>query len=96
MTALSFLNLASNVNQMRLAEGSLNFRVRELREGDLYEVDAPNMAFTVKQAGAFRIDVSENGDSARVTSIRGEGEVTAGGKTYQVKAGERAEFKGTD
>ena len=96
MTALSFLNLDENVTQMRLAEGSLNFRVRELREGDLYEVDAPNMAFTVKQAGAFRIDVSENGDSARVTSIRGEGEVTAGGKTYQVKAGERAEFKGTD
>jgi hypothetical protein len=96
MTALSFLNLDENVTQMRLAEGSLNFRVRELRAGDLFEVDAPNMAFTVKQAGAFRIDVSENGDSARVTLIRGEGEVTSGGKTYEVKAGERAEFKGTD
>ncbi len=81
---------------MRLAEGSINFRVSELREGDLYEVDAPNLAFTVKQAGAFRIDVNENGDSARVTVIRGEGEVTAGGKTYEVHSGERAEFNGTD
>jgi hypothetical protein len=96
MTALSFLNLDEAVIQMRLPEGALNFRVRELREGDVYEVDTPNSAFTVKQAGAFRIDVSENGDGTRVTVIRGEGEVTAGGKTYPVHAGERAEFSGTD
>jgi len=96
MTALSFLNLDQGITQMRLAEGSINFRVSELREGDLYEVDAPNLAFTVKQAGAFRIDVNESGDSARVTVIRGEGEVTAGGKTYDVHLGERAEFTGTD
>jgi hypothetical protein len=96
MTALSFLNLDEGITQMRLAEGSVNFRVSELRQGDVYEVDAPNLAFTVKQAGAFRIDVNENGDSARVTVIRGEGEVTAAGKTYEVHSGERAEFTGTD
>jgi len=96
MTALSFLNLDQGITQMRLAEGSVNFRVSELREGDLYEVDAPNLAFTVKQAGAFRIDVDETGNSARVAVIRGEGEVTAGGKTFPVHAEERAEFTGTD
>ncbi|HKV63694.1 MAG TPA: DUF6600 domain-containing protein [Candidatus Acidoferrum sp.] len=96
MTALSFLNLDAGITQMRLAEGSVNFRVSEMREGDVYEVDAPNVAFTVKQAGAFRIDVNENGDSARVTVIRGEGEVAASGKTYPVHAEERAEFTGTD
>lgn len=95
-TALSFLNLDQNMTQMRLSEGSLNFRVRELREGDLYEVDTPNLAFTVRQAGAFRIDVNENGDSSTVTVIRGEGEVTSGGSTYPVRGGERAEFTGTD
>lgn len=96
MTALSFLNLDENIIQTRLAEGSINFRVRDLREGDLYEVDTPNLAFIVKQAGAFRIDVSETGDSSRVTVLRGEGEVTAGGKTYEVHSGERGEFNGTD
>jgi hypothetical protein len=96
MTALSFLNLDQNIIQMRLAEGSLSFRVRELREGDTYEVDAPNLAFIVKQAGAFRIDVTETGDASRVTVLRGEGEVAAAGKTYPVHAGERAEFTGTD
>ena len=96
MTALSFLNLDQNITQMRLAEGHINFRVRELREGDLYEVDTPNLAFNVKQAGAFRVDVSEAGDSTRVTVIRGEGEVTTGGKTYEVHSGERAQFDGAD
>ena len=96
MTALSFLNLDSGITQVRLAEGSLNFRVRELRQGDVYEVDAPNLAFTVRQAGAFRIDVSENGDSSRVTVLRGEGEITAGGTNYDVHAGELAEFNGLE
>ena len=96
MTALSFLNLDQNITQMRLAEGSINFRVRELREGDTYEVDTPNVAFTVREAGAFRIDVNESGDGTIVTVIRGEGEVTAGGKSHVVRSGELAEFNGTD
>lgn len=96
MTALSFLNLDENIMQVRIAEGAINFRVRELHEGDVYEVDTPNLAFTVKEAGAFRIDVNENGDATRVTVIRGQGEVTAGGQTYAVHPGERAEFTGVD
>jgi hypothetical protein len=96
MTALSFLNLDQSITQMRLAEGSVNFRVRELREGDQYEVDTPNAAFTVRQAGAFRIDVNENGDGTIITVLRGDGEVTAGGRTYDLHQGEQAEFNGTD
>src|SRR3984957_14772531 len=96
MTALSFLNLDQNITQMRLAEGSINFRVRVLRDGDTYEVDTPNVAFTVREAGAFRIDVNESGDGTIVTVIRGEGEVTAGGKSHVVRSGELAEFNGAD
>jgi Family of unknown function (DUF6600) len=96
MTAFSFLNLDGPVTQVRLPEGSVNFRVREMREGDIYEVDTPNVAFTIKEAGAYRIDVSENGDGTRITAIRGEGDVTADGQTYTVHPGERAEFVGTD
>jgi hypothetical protein len=96
MTALSFLNMDDQTTQVRLAEGTINFRIRELREGDVYEVDTPNLSFNVTEAGAFRIDVNENGDATRVTAIRGEGEVTANGQTYTVRAGERGEFNGVD
>ena len=96
MTALSFLNLDEQTIQMRLAEGSINFRVREMREGDVYEVDTPNVVFNVTQAGAFRIDVNENGDGTRVTVIRGEGQVIASGQSYTIHNNERGEFNGTD
>ncbi|HKN77056.1 MAG TPA: DUF6600 domain-containing protein [Candidatus Acidoferrum sp.] len=96
MTALSFLNLDQTITQMRLAEGSINFRVKEIREGDTYEVDTPNLAFTIKQAGAFRIDVNENGDNTGITIIRGAGQVTASGKTYDLQPGQRGIFTGTD
>jgi len=96
MTALSFLNLDGNVMQVRIPEGAVNFRVRELREGDVYEVDTPNLAFTVKQAGAFRVNVSENGDATTIVALRGEGEVTTAGKTYKIHNGEQAEFEGAD
>jgi hypothetical protein len=96
MTALSFLNLDQNITQMRLAEGSINFRVKEIREGDTYEVDTPNLVFTVNQAGAFRIDVNENGDNTGITVIRGAGQVTASGKTYDLEPGQRAVFNGAD
>ena len=96
MTALSFLNLDQNITQIRLPEGRINFRVREIRQGETYEVDTPNLAFTVKEAGAFRIDVNENGDFSSVTVIRGAGEVVSSGQTYPVKAGERVDITGPD
>ena len=96
MTAFSFLNLDQGITQARVPEGSVNFRVRELREGDIYEVDTPNVVFNVKEAGAFRIDVNEAGDSSRISVIRGAGEITAEGKTYEVHAGEQAEFNGVE
>jgi hypothetical protein len=96
MTAVSFLNLNQNIIQIRLAEGHVNFRVRELREGETYEVDTPNLAFTVREAGAFRIDVNENGDYTSVTVIRGKGELSTAGQTYTVNAGERGDVSGTD
>jgi hypothetical protein len=96
MTAISFLNLDQNITQIRLAEGNLNFRVREILQGDNYEVDTPNLAFTVREAGDFRIDVNENGDYTSVTAIRGQGEIAAGGQTYPLHAGERADVTGAD
>jgi hypothetical protein len=96
MTALSFLNLNQNIIQMRLAEGHVNFRVRELREGETYEIDTPNMAFTVREAGDFRVDVSENGDYTNITVVRGKGEVSVNGQTYPINAGERGDVSGLD
>ena len=95
-TGVSFLNLDDKTIQVRLSEGALGLRVRELKDGDIYEVDTPNAAFTVTKAGAFRFDVNEAGDYTGITALQGAGDATTGGHTYPVHPGERAEFRGQE
>jgi len=51
----------------------------------LDEVDAPNLAFTVKQAGSFLLDVDETGPIRSRHRNSREGEVPAAGKTNEVR-----------
>ena len=96
MTGFSFLNLDDNVVQVRLTEGSLNVRVRRLDENQTLEIDTPNLAFNILRPGSYRVDVNENGDATLVTVREGQGEVTGGGSAYPIRAGESANFSGTD
>ena len=62
-TGISFLNLSNNVTQIQLSAGTLLLRVRRLDETETYEIDTPNLAFSVLQPGLYRIAVNESGDS---------------------------------
>src|SRR5579862_2762372 len=57
-TSLTFLDLDDHTTQLRLSLGTLLIRVRHLDDGDLFEVDTPNLAFTIQSAGEYRIDVN--------------------------------------
>jgi hypothetical protein len=93
-TGITFLTLDDHTTQIRLAEGSLILRVRHLDDDDAYEVDAPNLAFTLLQPGEYRIDVSEDGSQTVTTVYHGRGRVTGGGLTYTVVANQSATFNG--
>jgi len=93
-TGITFLALDDHTTQVRLAQGSLIIRVRHLDDDDSYEVDTPNLAFTLLQPGEYRLDVSEDG-SQTITSVwHGRGRVTGGGFTYTVIANQSATFTG--
>lgn len=95
-TGITFLTLDDNTVQIRLAQGSLIVRVRHVDDDDTYEIDTPNLAFSLLQPGEYRVDVSEDG-SQSVTSVwHGRGRVTGGGFTYNVIAGQSATFTGSD
>ncbi len=96
MTGFSFLNLDDNITQIRLTEGNLLIRVRFLEDGETYEVDTPNLAFTITRPGYYRINVNEAGDSTRLIIHNGEGQVTGGGASYTVRTNDDAVFEGTD
>jgi hypothetical protein len=50
-TGVSFLNLDDHTVQLQLSSGSINIRVRRLNHDDVFEIDTPNLAFSVYQPG---------------------------------------------
>src|SRR6516164_6520996 len=54
-TAIEFLNLDDQNVQIRLPEGSLIVRLRRLDENQTFEVDTPNLAFSLLRPGTYRI-----------------------------------------
>jgi uncharacterized protein DUF6600 len=95
-TSMTLLDLDDRTVQLRLSMGSLMLRVRHLDDGDLLEVDTPNLAFQVQSVGEYRIDVNQDGTETVTTVWHGRGEVTGGGASYMVVAGQSARFRGTD
>src|SRR6266705_912240 len=53
-TGFAFLNLDDRTVQVELTSGSLNISVRRLDRDAVFEVDTPNQAFSVLQAGRYR------------------------------------------
>jgi hypothetical protein len=95
-TGFSFLNLTDNITQIRVTEGTLNIRVRSLGDDETFEVDTPNLAFSILRTGNYKISVNEAGDTTVVVVRDGQGEVTGGGSAYTVHPGEAGTFIGTD
>ncbi|MGB9467195.1 MAG: cell envelope integrity protein TolA [Candidatus Acidiferrum sp.] len=95
-TGFSFLNLTDNLAQIRLTEGTLNIRVRRLADDETFEVDTPNLAFTLLRPGNYKVTVNEAGDATVVLVRDGQGEVTGGGSAYTVHPQEIATFNGID
>jgi Family of unknown function (DUF6600) len=95
-TGFSFLNLTDNITQLRITEGTLNIRVRNLDTDETFEVDTPNLAFSILRPGNYKINVNEAGDTTVVVVRDGEGEVTGGGAAYTVHPREVGTFIGTD
>jgi len=95
-TGFSFLNLTDNMTQVQLTEGTLNIRVRRLADDETFEVDTPNLAFTLLRPGNYKVNVNEAGDATIIVVREGQGEVTGGGAAYTVHPEEVGTFNGTD
>jgi len=82
--------------RIRLAQGSLIMRVRHVDDDDTFEIDTPNIAFTLLQPGEYRIDVNQDGSQTVTTVWHGRGRVTGGGYSYTVVANQSATFSGNE
>ncbi len=95
-TGISILNLDDRTAQIQLAQGTIEVHLRHLNAGDAWEFDTPNIALTLTQKGEYRIETDPNGSSTVIIVREGEGQVTGGGETYDLQAGQSYTFTGTD
>ena len=95
-TGFSFLDLGDNVAQLQLTAGTLRIRVRRLQREETFEIDTPNLAFSIYRPGIYRINVNEAGDATFVEVRDGEGSVTGGGQSFDLRDGESGDFTGTE
>ncbi len=95
-TAFSFLNLDDDMVQARVAEGSIDVRVRDVTARDAYEVDTPHAAISLVQPGTYRVDVDPDRDRTRVIVRSGQVDVNGSGGWFSLYAGDMAEISGTN
>src|SRR5438093_3909405 len=95
-SAFGFLALDDRTVQVRLSQGSLNVRVRDLDDDETLEIDTPSGAVSLLRSGVYRVDVDTTGDTTSVTVRRGAAEVTAAGSAFPVRGKQTAVVAGGD
>jgi hypothetical protein len=95
-TSVEFMNLDDRTVQVRLSEGSLGVRVRQLEGEESLEVDTPNLAFTILRPGDYRIDTNPENYQTYVTVRSGDGEITSNNGAFAVHARQQAVLTGQD
>ena len=95
-TGISFLNLDDRTVQLQLAQGTIEVHLRNHEPGNAFEIDTPNLALTLTTSGEYRIASDPNGGSTVIVVREGAAQVTAGGESYGLEAGQQYTFTGTD
>jgi hypothetical protein len=94
-TSLEIMNLTDRLVQVRVDEGSVTLRVRRIEAGFTIEVATPNLAFTARQVGRYRIDVDGSANTTEVVVRNGRGEVYGERASYRLESRQAYRFGGT-
>ena len=94
-TELGLTSLEPDFLQLRVTQGTVAFDLRSLTPGQTLELDTPNAAFKIEQAGYYRVAVSE--EVTTFTSRRGglASATVATGDTVGIAANEQLAVHGT-
>ncbi len=95
-TSFGFLNLNDQTVQIKLTEGDMYFRLHDMDPNQVFEVDTPNAAVTLLRDGVYRFRVDPNGTMSFVVVREGQAEITGGGQSFTLNAGNSAMLTGTD
>ena len=77
---------------VQLVAGGLNIHVRNLYPDEIFEIDTPNVAFTIRQPGDYRVDV--NDAQTKIFIWGGAAEISGDGRTVPLRAKDLAVITG--
>ena len=95
-TGFAFLNLDDRSVQLQLSAGALIVNVRDIQDGESYEVDTPNIALALQQPGVYRVEVNDQGTATAVAVSQGVAQAIGGGQTVAINSQQAVSFTGTD
>ena len=95
-TNFSFVNLNDTVSQIEVTTGTLAVRLHTLAPGEVFEVDTPQVAFTLLRGGDYRVNVTEAGDASVVMVRAGDAQINIGDQATPVAMGTQVRASGGD
>lgn len=93
-TELDVERLDDGALQFSMPQGSAILRLRSLATGESDEIDAPNAAVQLASVGEYRVDVTPDGATTSISVYSGSANVTAGGSSFSIDAGQVATVQG--
>ncbi len=95
LTDLTITGLTDTLTQLGLAQGVVHLRSYQLDPNTTVELDTPNVAITVLQAGDARVETDPNSDTTLVTVLSGQVQVDGNGIQVVLQAGESVQLRGS-
>ncbi len=95
-TDLTITSLTDQLIQLGLAQGTLRIRVYDLRSGNEVEVDTPNAALSILQAGNYRIETYPDQNMTMVIVNSGQLQISGNGVDQTLQSGQSVQLTGTN
>jgi len=93
--SVAILNLDDQVTQLQLTQGALHVRVRHLESNQLFEVDTPNVAFTLRQPANTGSKWIPTAFATTIVVRRGQGEVYGEDTAFLIDSRQSYRFMGS-
>ena len=95
-TSVEILDLNNRIVQVQLSQGMLNLSVRRMDPGQIFEVDTPALAFVIKRAGRYRIDVDPYYNETTIVVWEGAAKAYGERSSFSLRAGDTVRFYSSD
>ena len=95
-TELDVTNLNDQVSQFGVPQGRINLHLRQLDNGQSFEVDLPQGSVWLLQPGSYDIDAATADQPARVAVFAGSARFIGGGADIGVNRGDAAVLTGAN